>query len=332
MKVFIKGISYYLPEVALTNEQLVCEFPEWTAEKISSKIGIAVRHISAPDETALDMACSASETFFLEHSIDKADIDFILLCTQSPDYFLPTSACILQKRLGLSKKCGALDFNLGCSGYVYGLALAKGLILSSVAQNILLITTETYTKHIHPRDRSNRTIFGDAAAVTIVSNQGKAEILDFVLGTDGSGFESLIVRNGAMRNHLYSGENKVDDEGNIIAPDNIYMNGADVFAFTIREIPKLVHETIAKNNLKQEDIDLYVFHQANQYMLEHLRKKLRIENEKFFIFMENIGNTVSSTIPIALYEAEKRMELYNKIVLLAGFGVGLSWGGVVLKY
>jgi 3-oxoacyl-[acyl-carrier-protein] synthase-3 len=156
--------------------------------------------------------------------------------------------------------------------------------------------------------------------------------LDFSLGTDGAGFESLIVKNGAMRNHLYTDDSKIDNEGNIISDDNLYMDGANVFSFTIREVPKLVKDVLAKNNIKQDDIDLFIFHQANQYMLEHLRKKLKITDDKFFIYMKDVGNTVSSTIPIALYEAQKQNNLLNKKVLLAGFGVGLSWGGVVLKY
>jgi len=333
MKAYIKHISYYLPDKKLTNDELAVLFPEWSAEKIATKVGINNRHISGKNETAADMAYTASEKLFDEYHIDKKEIDFILLCTQSPDYFLPTSACILQNRLGLNKNSGALDFNLGCSGYIYGLALAKGLITASIAKNILLITSETYTKHIHPKDKSNRTIFGDGASATLISNQGNAEILEFSLGTDGAGFESLIVKNGAMRNHLYTNDSKIDNEGNIISDDNLYMDGANVFSFTIREVPKLVKDVIAKNNIKQDDIDLFIFHQANQYMLEHLRKKLKITDDKFFIYMKDVGNTVSSTIPIALYEAQKQNNLLlNKKVLLAGFGVGLSWGGVVLKY
>ena len=162
MKAFIKAISYYLPSQILSNADLVKEFPEWSADKIAGKIGISARHISATEETAGDMAEKAARLLFNEYSIQPSSIDFILLCTQSPDYFLPTTACVLQNRLGISTTAGALDFNLGCSGFVYGLALAKGLITGGIANNILLITSETYTKHIHSKDKGNRTIFGDA--------------------------------------------------------------------------------------------------------------------------------------------------------------------------
>jgi len=333
MKAYVKAISYYLPESVLTNEDISNLFPEWTAEKVASKVGIKSRHISGEDETATDMAFNAALKLFDEHGIDKSDIDFLLLCTQSPDYYLPSSSCILQDRLGLNKHCGAFDFNLGCSGFVYGLAVAKGLLSAGIAKNILLLTSETYTKHIHPKDKGNKTIFGDAASAILISTEGIGEIREFVLGTDGSGYEQLIVKNGALRNHCFTNEFSFDEEGNILAPDYLYMNGSEVFAFTIREVPPLVDEVIIANGLKKEDIDLFVFHQANKFMLTHLRKRLKIDEEKFFIFMEDVGNTVSSTIPIALYEAMKQNKIKkgNKI-LLAGFGVGLSWGGVVITY
>ncbi len=333
MKAYVKAISYYLPESVLTNEDISNLFPEWTAEKVASKVGIKSRHISGEDETATDMAFNAALKLFDEHGIDKSDIDFLLLCTQSPDYYLPSSSCILQDRLGLNKHCGAFDFNLGCSGFVYGLAVAKGLLSAGIAKNILLLTSETYTKHIHPKDKGNKTIFGDAASAILISNEGIGEIKEFVLGTDGSGYEQLIVKNGALRNHCFTNEFSFDEEGNILAPDYLYMNGSEVFAFTIREVPPLIDEVLIANGLKKEDIDLFVFHQANKFMLTHLRKRLKIYEEKFFIFMEDVGNTVSSTIPIALYEAMKQNKIKkgNKI-LLAGFGVGLSWGGVVITY
>ncbi len=166
MNSYIKAISYYLPTDYLDNFNLSSIFPDWTAEKISDKVGIKKRHIAAADETAADLAEKSALKLFKEHCIDPSSIDFLLLCTQSPDYFLPTTACVLQNKLGLSTSIGALDFNLGCSGFVYGLSIAKGLISAGIAKNVLLITSETYSKHIHPLDKKNRTIFGDAAAAS----------------------------------------------------------------------------------------------------------------------------------------------------------------------
>lgn len=329
MKAYIKDIAYYLPNKILTNEQIAALFPEWSADKVASKVGITERHIAAEGETATDMAYKAAERLFAQ-GVDKSGIDFILLCTQSPDYFLPSSACILQDRLGLSKNCGAFDFNLGCSGYEYGLAVAKGLIVAGIARNILLLTSETYTKYLHEQDKGNRTIFGDGASATLVSTEGFAEIGEVVLGTDGSGAENLIVRSLGARNKALLYDQLLDEDGNIISSDHLYMHGGNVFNFTADVVPDMVEKLLQKSGLHHDDIDLWVFHQANKYMINYLRKLLDIDKEKFYIFMEKVGNTVSSTIPIALCEARKENRLHGNI-LLAGFGVGLSWGGVMLN-
>lgn len=329
MKAYIKDIAYYLPAQVLTNEQIAAEFPEWSAEKVANKVGITERHIAAPDETATDMAYQAAERLFAQ-GVDRASIDFVLLCTQSGDYFLPSSACILQDRLGLSKNCGALDFNLGCSGYEYGLAIAKGLIVAGISKNILLLTSETYTKYLHPQDKGNRTIFGDGASATLVSTEGFAEIGEVVLGTDGSGAENLIVRSLGARHKEQLHDLRINEEEGLVSGDHLYMHGGNVFNFTADVVPPMVEELLQKSGLAQDEIDLWVFHQANKYMINYLRKLLDIDKERFYIYMEHVGNTVSSTIPIALVEARKENKLHGN-VLLAGFGVGLSWGGVMLR-
>ncbi|NWJ51778.1 MAG: ketoacyl-ACP synthase III [Bacteroidetes bacterium] len=332
-KAYIKAITYYLPEKQLTNDILVAEFPEWTAEKVAKKIGISVRHIAGENETAADMAYHAANQLFSDHAINPESIDFVMLCTQSPDYFLPTSACILQNRLNIPTKSGAIDFNLGCSGFVYGLALAKGLIVSGVAKNILLLTAETYSKFLHPKDKANRTIFGDAASATLISNEGFAEIMEFSLGTDGSGADQLIVKSGGLRSRDKFNDFIIDESGNPISSDNLFMDGTGIFNFTLEMVPKLVEDTLLLNNLSQSQINTFVFHQANKYMLSFLRKKIQIPEEKFYYYMDQVGNTVSSTIPIALCEAMKENTIgKDDLVLLAGFGVGYSWGGTILKF
>ena len=327
-KAYIKDIAYYLPKKVLTNEQIAQLYPEWSVEKVVNKVGITERHIAADDETATDMAYQAAENLFAQ-GIDRNAVDFVILCTQSPDYFLPSSACILQDRLGLSKNCGAFDFNLGCSGYEYGLAVAKGLIVAGIAQNILLLTAETYTKYIHPQDKGNMTIFGDGASATLVSTEGFAQIGEVVVGTDGSGAENLIVRTSAARHKALANNVAQDEDGTIVSDDHLYMHGGNVFNFTADVVPDMVEKLLSKSGLQQDGIDLWVFHQANKYMINYLRKLLDIDKDKFYIYMEKVGNTVSSTIPIALCEARKEDRLHGH-VLLAGFGVGLSWGGVML--
>ena len=324
-------IEYYLPETIYSNSDLETDFPEWTADKIEAKIGIKERHIVKSSETALDLAYEASRLVLKEFDQDK--IDFVLLCTQSPDYFLPTSACILQDRLGLRKNIGALDFNLGCSGFIYGLALAKSMISTGIATNVLLVTAETYSKHIHPKDRANKSIFGDGAAATIIETSDISKIHEFVFGTDGSGRNNLIVTNGGMRNPRQEvNEEKTDENGNLFSPNHLYMNGPEIFNFTIENIPPLLEEVLRKNNLDSGQIDYFIYHQANKYMLDYLRKKSKIPVEKYYNDILSTGNTVSATIPIALKEcmAHKIIHPGNKIMLV-GFGVGYSMGAVIIE-
>lgn len=330
MDAYIKAISYYLPDKIVTNEELVEEFPEWTVDKIGKKIGIRERHIAADDETAGDMALKAAEKLFAENNINKADVDFVLLCTQSSDYYLPSTSCIIQNKLGLSTKCGAFDFNLGCSGYEYRLAVAKGLLVTGIAKNILLLTAETYNKHIHPKDKGNRTIFGDGASASLISEVGFAKIGEFVLGTDGSGFDKLIHKTGAMRHKELLNDLQFDENNNPLSSDYLFMDGKAIFDFTSNVVPPMIEEVLHKHQLELNNIDLFVFHQANKYMINYLRKLMEIDKERFYIYMENVGNTVSSTIPIALCEAQKEGKLCGNVVV-AGFGVGLSWGATILK-
>lgn len=331
----IRGISYHLPGNCLTNEQLSREFPDWSPEKISEKTGINRRYIADSGTCSSDLAVESAKKLFSEYSVDPKEIDFILLCTQSPDYFLPTTACLIQDRLGIPKNVGALDFNLGCSGFVYGLSLARSLIAAGDARNVLLITAETYSKFIHPKDKSVRTIFGDAAASTLVSASEKGVIGPFVFGTDGKGAGNLIVKVGGMRHPRPDSVHSegLDAYGNVRTDESLYMNGAEIFNFTLKEIPPLVVSLYARSGYTEKDIDLFIFHQANKFMLDALGKKLRIPAEKCFEYMADCGNTVSSTIPIALYHAmkERRIVEGTKIILL-GFGVGYSWAGCIVEF
>ncbi len=324
-------IEYFLPENIITNEDLKLDFPHWDADKTVSKIGIKERHVSAEGQTALDLGEMAAKKVLA--SENKEEIDFLLFCTQSPDYFLPTSACILQERLGLSQNIGALDYNLGCSGYVYGLALAKGILSASIADNVLLVVADTYLKHIHAKDVANKSIFGDGASATILSKDDLVNMSKFVLGTDGKGKDNLITRNGAFRNSFKSEAEEISyGNGNIYTENNLYMNGPEIFNFTIEKVPVVVASVLEKNGFTIDDIDLFVFHQANRYMLNYLRRKIRIPKEKFCIDMEHTGNTVSSTIPIALKNAIDQEKLVKgNRVMLVGFGVGYSWGATIIK-
>ena len=337
MKATVAAIEYHFPEHCLTNQQLAAEFPGWSVEKIEEKTGIAERWIAAEGECSSDLGAAAARKLFASGVCRPADIDYILFCTQSPDHFLPTTACLMQQRLGIPTSAGALDFNLGCSGYVYGLGLAKALVETGQATNVLLVTAETYSKFIHPKDKSVRTLFGDAGAATLVRGAaGDAELIGpFVYGTDGGGAKNLIVPTGGMRQRVapQGQEATTDADGNLRSEENLYMNGPEIFAFTLRAVPKVVHDLLTRTGKDLGDIDLYVFHQANQYMLEHLRKKLKIPAERFFVGMRHCGNTVSCTIPIALKQAAAEGRLLpGHLVMLVGFGVGYSWGATLIRW
>ncbi len=330
----ISAISYYLPQKIVTNRDLVEEFGVWTEDKIFQKTGIMQRHV-VDGELVSDLAVRAAERLFEEYGTDRASVDFLLLCTESPDYYLPATACVVQDRLGLRKTAGALDYNLGCSGFVYGLALAKGLIAAGLASRVLLITADTLTRTIHPKDKSTRTIFGDAAAAILIDRSEAPGIGRFVLGTDGSGMDKLIIPAGAWAapRSQETAEERTNRWGNTRSAENLYMNGPEVLKFTVETVPGAVAEALELHSMKMEDVDLFVFHQATLLILEHLRKEIGIPAEKFFMNMKDKGNTVSATIPMALKDAETegRLKPGHK-AMVVGFGVGYSWGATILHW
>lgn len=329
---FIKAISYYLPDKVVTNEDLVKDFPEWSVAKVAQKVGVNSRHLAAENETAGDMAEKAAKKLFEEYHVDPKSIDFLMLCTQSPDYFLPSTACVLQNRLGIPTSAGAFDYNLGCSGCIYGMAIAKGLIATGISKNVLLLTAETYNKYLYPSDKSNRSIFGDGAAACLISTEGFAEIGEFSLGTDGSGANYLIVKTGAARQKTATGLSVEDEEGHVWYDDYLYMNGGAIFNFTLEAVPDMMAQVLEKNNLQKDEIDYFVFHQANKFMLNTIRKVCAVPKDKFYVSLSGTGNTVSSTVLIGLKDCLNIGSIKSgDKVMIAGFGVGLSWGGTILK-
>jgi 3-oxoacyl-[acyl-carrier-protein] synthase-3 len=335
VKAFIKSISYYLPEQVFTNDDFFMAFPESIANKENlSKIGVNKRHIASNTELASDLAVKSALKLFDEHQINPNDIDFLLFCAQEFDYFTPTTACVIQNRLKLPTHCGALDFNLGCSGFVYGLAVAKGLIESVGMNNVLLLTSSTLTRKLHPKDENLRYLFGDAACATLISSgNSNSCIHQFSFGTDGEGAEKIIVKDGGARNPINkeSYHEIVNEYGNITSKAFMEMKGVSVFSFSIKTVPKLIYDLLQKNNKQIDEIDLFIFHQANLFIIDTIRKKMNLPEEKVFNFMEEVGNTISSSIPIVLYEAIKCGKAKKgDTILLAGFGVGLSWGATII--
>lgn len=319
-------IAVHLPERVETNDQLQAEFPSWDLDLIYEKTGIYARHIAAPEECASDLGVAAAKKLFDCYDIDPQSVDFVLFCTQTPDYPLPTTACLIQDRLGLKTSVGALDFNLGCSGFVYGLSLADGLIRGGMAQRVLFITAETYSKYIHPTDRSLRTIFGDGAAATLVEASDTPSLSAFQFGTDGSGADTLLVSKGGARTPACA----IKPRHRHRWPSDLYMDGPSLINFTVGAVPQLVKNILDAAGLRREDISLFLLHQATLKMLSQLREGLNLPEDRMPMALKNVGNTVSSTLPILIDDLRTGGRLApGQKNMLIGFGVGWSWAGCV---
>jgi 3-oxoacyl-[acyl-carrier-protein] synthase-3 len=320
----IGPIAIYLPETVETNEFLQAQHPRWDMDLIYAKTGVRARHWAAPGQCASDLGVEAAQRLFAQHQVDRQTIDFLLFCTQTPDYPLPTTACLMQERLGLPTSVGALDFNLGCSGYVYGLALADGLIRSGAARRVLLITAETYSKYIDPTDRSLRTIFGDGAAATLIEASAEQSLGSFVFGTDGRGADTLIVGQGGAR----PPEAAIQPRKRKRWPSSLFMDGPELVKFSLDTVPPMVERVLGLAGWTRDDVDFYLLHQATTFMLNHLRERMNLDEEHTPEALADYGNTVSSTIPILMHDLRAAGRLRpGKQTLMIGFGVGLSWAG-----
>lgn len=329
---FLRAVATHLPEKVVTNEQLKVENPDWNMARVGSKAGIEARHIVGESETAGDLAYLAGRKLLDGCGMQPSSIDYLIYCTQSPDYVLPATSCVLQHRLGLPNTCGAIDINQGCSGYVYGLQLARALVVSGSARNVLFLTAETYSRYIHPRDWSVRVLFGDAASASLISADGPGARIDAgCLGTDGAGAPSLNVGVNGGPTAIFGQrlDHSTEEPNGFRLPTNLYMNGQQLFSFAMREVPELVRRTLARNDLIANGVQWYVFHQANAFMNEQLRAKLQIEPKQMPNHLKLVGNTVSCTIPLTLMHSVDRFSS-GDYVMLVGFGVGYSWGACVL--
>jgi len=329
MQVAILDVDYYLPQRVETNDDLQRDNPDWRMAELYEKSGIRSRHVAAEGETAADLGVQAAERLLAREICPRTEIDYLIFCTQSPDYYLPSSACLLQQRLRLGRHVGAFDFNLGCSGFVYGLQLAKSLVVAGQARNVLLITADTYTKFIHPRDRTVRVLFGDGAAATLVgAAPDGGRIGRFIIGSDGRGAENLIVPSGGMRlpRSEATARESTDENGCTRSRDHLFMDGPAIFAFAISTVPRILTQLLTKAGLSIESVDWYVYHQANKYMLEHLARRSGIPEEKMLVNSQDVGNTVSASIPVSICQAREAGGIRDgHRLVLVGFGVGYSW-------
>ncbi|MDI5950750.1 3-oxoacyl-ACP synthase III family protein [Flavobacterium yafengii] len=335
MGVVIKHIEYYLPEKVITNIDLAKNNPEWNIEKIEEKSGVKKRHIAEPNETALDLAIKAVEKIFSSSVISKDDIDAVIFCTQSHDYVMPANSFLIHKHFNFKQSVWTFDYNLACSGYIFGLAITRGILETGLAKNVLLINSETYSKYINLKDRSTSILFGDGAAVSVISMEDFGGIVDVILSSSGEKFDSFYIPAGGMRTPKSDDTKKtiIDDSGNVKCLENIHMNGFAVWQFISKNVSEQISTLLERNHLNVDDIDLYVFHQASKLTLDSLVKSLKLDRDKVFLNLENVGNTVSASVPIALKDAELNGKLKRgDLVLLSGFGVGLSWGSIIMRY
>ena len=311
------------------NDSLVALNPTWSAEAVYAKVGILSRRIAAPAETASDLAERAARLVLESASCGPRNIDALIVVTQSPDFILPSTACILQHRLGLRDSVAAFDVGLGCSGFNYALWLARALIRSQQVSRVLLICAETYSRYCDPHDISTVTLFGDGAAAAILQadeTDTVATIGESVLGTDGSGADDLIVREGGARARA--------DTGRKAARQPVLsMDGPSVFRFALDRVRTACDELLAKVNLSWPDIDVVLCHQANRFMLQALQKQFGLDDVRMPIDVRDIGNLSTASLPVHIARwLESRRERAVKHSLAVGFGVGYSWGATHITW
>lgn len=336
MKAQIRDIDVGLPERILSNEDLDKAHPDWNIQLAAQRSGVHARHVAGAEETALDLGYRACRLLMQRNPEMAEQIDVLIFCTQSADYIMPPNACVLHQRLQLPNHVMAFDLNMACSGFVYAMSLAHSMIRSGTARNVLLVNADTYSKFIHPGDRSARVLFGDGAAATwVAADESGRGVCDVCCETDGKLYDKFIIPAGGCRTPKSSitAQELTDDSGNVRTQEHIQMAGRDILAFVASQIPKHVTGFLRRNELTVNDIDLFVFHQASGMVLDTLTRLLRLDAGKVFRNLENLGNTVSASIPIALRDAIKSEGLSRgDKVLMCGFGVGLSWGSVLLDY
>lgn len=327
------GIACAIPEHRVDLSHLADQFGAEQAQKISESIGIKSRPIAPAGMCASDLCFTAAEKLLTDLAWAKDSVEAIIFVSQTPDHQLPATACFLQNRLGLSSACIAFDINLGCSGYVYGLSVVSQFIASGSIKRALLLVGDTLSHLVSNQDKSTSPLFGDAGTATALQYREGASETSFTLGTDGSGAQHLIIPAGMHRNRSNSKTTvRVErDGGNLRSEEELFMDGAQVFSFTLAKVPKLVRSALEAAKWSMEEVDAVVMHQANAYMLTHLAKRLKIPSEKFVLAMEDFGNTSCASIPLAINSALANQVSQGPVkLLLVGFGVGWSWGAMTI--
>lgn len=329
----ISCLAGAVPKNKIINRNYTDYFSQNDVNDIVDKTGVEERRFALKNQTASDLCFAAANQLFDDNQIDKAEIDILLFVSQTPDYKMPATGIILQDRLGLSKSTAAFDVNLGCSGFIYALSIAYAYANMPNIRKVLLLDGETRSKVYHPKDRKTGFIFGDAAVAAVIEKQDHLGKSFFSLNSDGSKADLIKIDAGGYRNPSNEEsikEKVVDDKGNIRTDEHGYMNGADVFNFVLREVPKDIKKILNCSNSGIDDFDYVICHQANKFMNDYLVKKLKIDKSKVPSTIEKYGNTSSVSIPITIVDQLKNKLDGKKKILLSGFGVGMSWATAAL--
>ena len=330
--VVIRATSCAVPANPVGNEQFVGRFGDGV-EKFAKMTGVTRRCVALPEQTASDLSYVAAMGLFAAGKAVPEEIDALIFVSQTPDYILPATACVLHHRLGLKKECLAFDINLGCSGFVYGLFVAGSLCRREGIRNVLLCGGDTITKIISPKDRSSVMLFGDGGFASLLAyTEVDDNPVHYLYGTDGAGFKNIVIPSGAQRNKSGSREIREFGEGVLRSDYDLYMNGTEVFNFTISEVPSAIRRLMGLAGRTPENTDLLVLHQANLFILKQIAKMTKMPMEKVPVTIDRFGNTSVTSIPLTLCDTlALHPDRVSRRVTLAGFGVGLSWGVLSLE-
>lgn len=336
MNTAITAMHYCVPKQRLTNEELVQRFGERQMESITKMAGIRERRVVAAGETAADLAYWAARRLMTDRQLDPGSIDLLIFASQTGDYQVPATACVLHQRLGLAEHCAAFDIGMGCSSYPYSLSVAHSMVAAGISHRALVLNAEALTPIIHPLDRGLVPLFGDGAAATLIEpTTGQGGFVGFLLGTDGNGYQSIIIPASGARlpRNAESRQEIADETGIVRTQEHLHMDGPAVFFFSIQKIPAMIKLALERVQLTVADLDLVLLHQANKTMVDQIYRVLKVPPEKRFYCMETLGNVSGASTPILLAEAWRQGIVQPGMrILLAAFGNGLSWGVTVIEW
>jgi 3-oxoacyl-[acyl-carrier-protein] synthase-3 len=315
----IAGVSTCVPSRRVDNLEYGADFGADSVRKVVSMAGVRYRHVVEKGTTSTDLCFEAAASLINRLGWERNSITGLIMVTQSPDYFLPSSSCMVHKWLGLSQQCAAFDVGLGCSGYPYALYLAATMLAAGGQQRILVLHGETPSYFPDPADHATTLLFGDAGSATAIEAKSGAPISQFCLRTDGAGYDGLIIRGGGFRDRTPAD------------PRDLYlrMDGAAIFNFTIKAVPPLIRDLLEFSTMSLSDIDWYLFHQSNRFIMNHLAKKCSIPPAKLPIILEQFGNCGGVSLPLVVTQGLPAQREATVQVMLVGYGVGLSWGAAI---